>query len=449
VSNTLTISQNGLTITTSETLVNVLMVSESTVAGGAVTSVNGQDGVVVLDTDDISEGTNKFSTAANLTKLSGIDDGAEVNPDVISQAEAEAGTATTERTWTSQRVKQAIEALATGSVEFIDTEFRIVDSVSGNKQLFDTSNLTADRTLTYPDFDFDLNDWFEAPKTFRLDTLKFSTTQSTYIEAISWNALIYKVGATWHTYKKASEVRYTNSLVLGFSSASNPSSAIADATIARNAEAELLTNGILIQTDATSGYTLTPDLTELSADRTITYPDFDFDFGNYFDSNGNVIKFQNNVTLDNNASNYLSLKLGASTFYLFKSSIALQLNSTTKLGWCSGKADTTLDTTLERADVATIKTDYLLFKKPLINISALHTALATNHIINCTANTFTVTLPTAVGIQGKEYIVKNSGSGVITVDADGTETIDGDLTQSLNQYDSLTIVSDNTNWIII
>ena len=40
--------------------------------GGAVDSVNGQTGTVVLDTDDISEGTNKYTTAANLTKLGNI-----------------------------------------------------------------------------------------------------------------------------------------------------------------------------------------------------------------------------------------------------------------------------------------------------------------------------------------------------------------------------------------
>lgn len=51
-----------------------------------------------------------FMSAADKSKLDGVATGAEVNPDVVSQAEAEAGTATTERTWTAQRVKQAIDA---------------------------------------------------------------------------------------------------------------------------------------------------------------------------------------------------------------------------------------------------------------------------------------------------------------------------------------------------
>ena len=49
--------------------------------GGAVDSVNGQTGVVVLDADDISDTstTNKFTTSADISKLAGIQAGAEVN----------------------------------------------------------------------------------------------------------------------------------------------------------------------------------------------------------------------------------------------------------------------------------------------------------------------------------------------------------------------------------
>jgi len=48
--------------------------------GGAVTSVNGDTGVVVLDADDIDDSatTNKFATAAELTKLAGIETAADV-----------------------------------------------------------------------------------------------------------------------------------------------------------------------------------------------------------------------------------------------------------------------------------------------------------------------------------------------------------------------------------
>ena len=55
-------------------------------------------------------------TTAEQTKLAGIESGAEVNPDVISQADAEAGTATDERIWTAERVRQAILSIAVRDV---------------------------------------------------------------------------------------------------------------------------------------------------------------------------------------------------------------------------------------------------------------------------------------------------------------------------------------------
>jgi len=55
---------------------------------GAVDSVNGQTGVVVLDADDIDDNatTNKFTTSSDISKLAGIETGAEANN--ISDANA-------------------------------------------------------------------------------------------------------------------------------------------------------------------------------------------------------------------------------------------------------------------------------------------------------------------------------------------------------------------------
>ena len=81
--------------------------------------------------------------------------------------------------------------------------------------------------------------------------------------------------------------------------------------------------------------------------------------------------------------------------------------------------------------------------------SANYTLTSSDSILEATANTFTFALPTAVGISGKQYVIKNSGTGVVTIDGYGSQTIDGEITQTINQYDSITIVSNNTNWIII
>jgi len=78
-----------------------------------VISVFGRQGTVIANTGDynagqITETTGaKIMTAAERTKLSGIAAGAEVNPSVPSQAQAEAGSSTMEYSWTPQRVHQA------------------------------------------------------------------------------------------------------------------------------------------------------------------------------------------------------------------------------------------------------------------------------------------------------------------------------------------------------
>lgn len=83
-------------------------------------------------------------------------------------------------------------------------------------------------------------------------------------------------------------------------------------------------------------------------------------------------------------------------------------------------------------------------------ISGTYTVAVTDCVIDCTANTFTVTLPTASGIQGQVFTVKNSGTGIITVAAAGGEFIDGAATQVLPvRYESITMISTNTGWRII
>jgi len=82
-------------------------------------------------------------------------------------------------------------------------------------------------------------------------------------------------------------------------------------------------------------------------------------------------------------------------------------------------------------------------------ITSNYTLTANDYTVGC-SNTITINLPTAVGIRGRVYNIKNIGVGVITIDANGTETIDGALTQTLNtQYLSYTLQSDGSNWIII
>jgi len=81
--------------------------------------------------------------------------------------------------------------------------------------------------------------------------------------------------------------------------------------------------------------------------------------------------------------------------------------------------------------------------------TATYTLTVSDYLVDCTANTFTITLPTAAGITGRMYNIKNTGTGVITVDGDSSETIDGETTQEVSQWENLTIMSNGANWIII
>lgn len=79
---------------------------------------------------------------------------------------------------------------------------------------------------------------------------------------------------------------------------------------------------------------------------------------------------------------------------------------------------------------------------------ANYTLTSDDNTVECTTNSFTISLPTSIGITSKVYSIKNSGSGTITIDAFGTETIDGELSHILLNKESLTIQSNGTNWII-
>lgn len=79
-----------------------------------------------------------------------------------------------------------------------------------------------------------------------------------------------------------------------------------------------------------------------------------------------------------------------------------------------------------------------------------YTATISDHTIDCTSGTFTVTLPTAASIIGREYIIKNSGAGVITVATTSSQNIDAATTYSLSaQYKYVVVQSTGSAWVIV
>lgn len=82
--------------------------------------------------------------------------------------------------------------------------------------------------------------------------------------------------------------------------------------------------------------------------------------------------------------------------------------------------------------------------------SATYAIKTSDYLVDFTSGTFPATLPTAVGCTGKTYVLKNSGTGVITIGTTSSQTIDGSTTASLGtQYATITVVSNGANWIKI
>ena len=90
----------------------------------------------------------------------------------------------------------------------------------------------------------------------------------------------------------------------------------------------------------------------------------------------------------------------------------------------------------------------------VVTKTSAYTIVASDGLILCDATSagFTVTLPTAVGRAGKIYIIMKIDNSVntITIDGDGSETINGSATQSLTvQWNKWMLQSDGANWVNI
>ena len=87
----------------------------------------------------------------------------------------------------------------------------------------------------------------------------------------------------------------------------------------------------------------------------------------------------------------------------------------------------------------------------VVSKSSSYTATASDYMILVSGNT-TITLPAAAGVNGRMYVIKKTDSSatILTVAANGAETIDGFNTISTTtQYQAYTIVCDGSGWWII
>jgi len=125
----------------------------------------------------------------------------------------------------------------------------------------------------------------------------------------------------------------------------------------------------------------------------------------------------------------------------------------TRIGIANAAPGYTLDVT----GSARVSQGLLLSSLTAVKVGA-YTALATDYIVRCNSNggAFAITLPTAIGFTGLQFIVKDvngtagTGGKNITVNTTGGQTIDGAATYVIStNYGDVKVFSDGANWFII
>jgi hypothetical protein len=84
--------------------------------------------------------------------------------------------------------------------------------------------------------------------------------------------------------------------------------------------------------------------------------------------------------------------------------------------------------------------------------SAYTAASETVILVDASGGAVTITLPPAASSSGRRYVVKkiDSSANAVTLDGNGSETIDGATTLPLYcQYDFVGVVCDGSNWLVI
>lgn len=90
---------------------------------------------------------------------------------------------------------------------------------------------------------------------------------------------------------------------------------------------------------------------------------------------------------------------------------------------------------------------------PVMSVTTTYTMNLNDALILCdaTGGAFTVTLKPAAECKEKLVIIKKvDNTANVTVDGDGSETIDGATTYSLTtQYQAVRLMSDGTKWHVV
>lgn len=109
---------------------------------------------------------------------------------------------------------------------------------------------------------------------------------------------------------------------------------------------------------------------------------------------------------------------------------------------------------LKIGDGATAYTSLAYITRAVVSKTANYTLTLYDRgaLVDSSSGAVTITLPTAASAKDVEYVIKKTDSSgyAVTVDGNGSETIDDSTTQIISsQYDAITIYSDGTEWWII
>jgi len=104
-------------------------------------------------------------------------------------------------------------------------------------------------------------------------------------------------------------------------------------------------------------------------------------------------------------------------------------------------------------DVATTGTIIATTGSPTVGIASIKTSdypITTGDSVILANGAITITLPTAVGITGKQFTIKNiTAASTVTIATTSSQTIDDIAPGVIVSHTSLTVVSDGANWWIL
>jgi len=364
---------------------------------GAVVSVNGQTGTVSLDTDDISEGsTNQYftSTRAKTAAVVNSTAGSETDqaPSVSAMKSYVTANGGTVNSVNSVSPVAGNVTLTTDNINQGSTNLYFTNTNFDNRLATKTTdNLTEGSTNLYYT-STRVNSAFDtrlATKT--TDNLTEGSTNKYFSDTLARNAFSAGTGITITSGQIATTItQYTDEL-------------------AQDASASLLTSG---------------------SHTGISY--------SYVDGSN---KIDSTVSLSGFSINALSDVDTATTAPTNGQALVWEsASSQWKPGTVSGGG-------VSLPAISTISS----FPSNEYSITYNSSVPEDIYLISNGSTAVTIRLPsTASAIAGYKYQIKRIGTALVTIDANASQTIDGQLTIILyTQYSAVTIVSDGSNWHII